>query len=130
MNQQDALKYTNVKFPKINKNNTLEENDEMIKEGSYQKHCEIKKTLIVPASVYHALGNTLLHENDIWESIGGSECIDNRYDDYTFIEALKKWAQDENPEVWITGVVLIINAETNEKFYVNTEGFKYARYVG
>lgn len=70
MNQQDALKYTNVKFPKINKNNTLEENDEMIKEGSYQKHCEIKKTLIVPASVYHALGNTLLHENDIWESIG------------------------------------------------------------
>jgi hypothetical protein len=101
--------YITIAFPTINKNNTLAENDQRISEDFLSKKCLIKKTLCVCDAVYTELGESLLDSNDIWERIGTLSDEDGK---------------------WRTLVTCVENSKTGDKFYVNTEGYSYALYVG
>lgn len=114
-------------FPSLNKNGTLEENDRYLDEDHTPTRCKIQKVVRVPASVYDALGDTLLDDNSIWECIGGSEA--DGFDDVTIEEICSNNVLREKyrKACW-TNIVLVTDGK--REFAVNTEGHTYARYVG
>jgi hypothetical protein len=118
----------NVRFPALNKNETLQENDSYIEENSSVSRCRVQKIVCVPPMVYDALGETLLDDNSIWEKIGGIRAgkgfskvtIEQLWKDAALMTAYKKVA--------LTNVVKVTDGK--REFFVNTEGYSYARYVG
>jgi hypothetical protein len=121
-----------VDFPGLNKNGTLEENDKRIAESRRREPCRIKKTVILDQYDFDVIGKTLLDDRDLWQKIGGSSS------DAPAL-AGKAWhtiASDESLlAIWRdTSYVNVVEVKcrqgTRRPFYVNTEGFGYARYVG
>lgn len=116
-----------VRFPNLNKNNTLEENDKYMIESSYIEQVEIRKIITLNYEEYKKIADNLLKNCDLWERIGG------RYIDDEIIENLES-GSPEYYEAWRehgkTLVCKVINIDTCDCFYVNTEGYSYARYVG
>ena len=114
-----------VYFPIINKNQDLEYNDEWIAKESEECTCKIMKILDVDDDYYTNLGNSLLDANTCWDKIGGAS-IDDKY-----LEGIKEGSK-EYYAAWkmfgVTNVVKVTNGR--ESFYVNSEGYDYARYVG
>lgn len=126
--------FISVRFPSLNKNCSLVENDECIEESSYSSKCKIIRRVSVSNDVYNALGNNLLSSGNesIWGYIGGSESADERLShvkDFTEIMASPELTKIFR-ETCYTKVVEVKNLDNEEIFYVNTEGFDYARYVG
>ena len=81
-------------------------NMEEVKQNEFSSNteCCVVKKKYVSNKVYKNLVSDFYQDNDIYEKIGGGT-------DYT-------------------RVIQIINEETQETYFVNTEGYNYARYVG
>jgi hypothetical protein len=133
-------RFMSVKFPALNKNSSLEENDRYIAEESRTGRCKVVKTLSVPPAVFDVLGSTLLDDNGIWEEIGGCDCDDPeieavwKEEDKAGRNGYLKVLKDKRLLVLYRAtcysLVVEVTAAGREPFYVNTEGYKYARYVG
>jgi hypothetical protein len=98
----------NLAEPKLNKNNTLEEyTEQLLDENEYYNVKAIcSMAFIMNDKEFVYFKNNLLKDFDFLKDVpcGYSD------EDYT---------QD---------VVMIVNEETKQKFFVNTQGFNYARY--
>jgi hypothetical protein len=127
-----ATKYTvgqmiTGRFPALNKNGDLAENDAAIAKKARDGRCKVQKVIEVPDFVYDVLGDTLMADNPMWEKIGGQDA--DLFDDVTFeqIARDKVLMARYRHESWTNVVVVTDGART---FLVNTEGYDYARYAG
>jgi len=135
-----ATETINIRFPALNKNGDLADNDARIAGDPRVSRCKVVKTLVVPPAVYDALGATLLDNNAIWEKIGGAETddpdcravLDHEGEERGAFLALQKAGLiDRFRQTCYTFVVEVkTTGKGREPFYVNTEGYDYARYVG
>ena len=132
-----------VNFPAINKNDNLILNDRYIDERHYKEKCIIKRVIELNQSHYSVIASTLLEDRvDLWSCIGG-QSIDPLHEK-TFCDlCMSKKVNPGNfeqiykyPELFqyfsdhcVTEVV-VVTAEDQVPFVVNTEGYGYARYVG
>lgn len=90
----------------INMNRKPSNIKEVIKnQFSTNTKCLVIKEKLIDNKQYNNLINDFYQHTDIYEQIGGSNGL-------------------------YTEVIKIINIDNNDCFYVNTEGYNYARYVG
>ena len=122
-----------VKFPKLNKNNTIAKNDHEIENGSYVENCIVRYSVTLDDHAWKAFSNGLLDDHAfIGDNVGGTifdedteRFFEENGDDYFFICNYLR----DNPETkkWMD-VIRVSCGE--EVVFVNPEGYKYARYVG
>lgn len=126
--------FINVRFPRLNKNCDLTENDNEIGVASIVNKCRVMKRIDVHDAVYRCMGNELMDDvNEVlYENIGGSRSDDPRLDGIeNFMTILNNHElRAIFEETMYTMVVEVNNIDTGAAFYVNTEGYAYARYVG
>ena len=96
-----------IKFARINKNNTLDEYKEEVYQKKDYQVCDvlIQQEIQVDQESFDKISNSLLVDNALWKGIGGFDG-DKRI------------------------TTKVVNKDTQEVFYVDTQGFSYARYVG
>ena len=132
-----------VRFPKLNKNNSLADNDRWaIEEGENVEECIVRKVILLNLNEWAEITNNFLTGNEIWENIGGCFSDDPRLDG---VEADQLWSDHKLMNIFRdTAVVNVVRVglepdadkaingdEIREPhFFVNTEGYNYARYVG
>jgi len=133
-------------FAHLNKNNTIGEYDEEVLKGDYHKeNILVMKTIEVDFVTYRGLQETFLHSIDLWDKIGGHE-IDpkaKKINPKLFAEientnAFWKLSKEAMEFYRNNALTLCVEAVLKDKknygddwkFYVNREGFSYARYVG
>ena len=127
-----------VFFPSLNKQQYLEDYMSQVREAlpitRYEK-CTVIKEVEVTDERFDYISRHLFDDLDIWEEIGGSYSDDPRIKDLNWRDMVS------NPEYLQifrntakTHVVKLTRPETSDvlphSIFVNTEGFKYARYVG
>ena len=117
-----------VKFPNMNKSNTLESNNkEMDGEYGYViNSCRVVSEHIISGKEYDDISVTLLQDRpEYFEGLGGWS-LDDKY-----LEGIEE-GSDRYYQAWknhgITAVVRMTDG--TREFYVNPEGYSYARYVG
>mgnify|MGYP003433990038 FL=1 len=122
-----------ITFPSLNKNNSLAENFEaMVLYGTNDVKCLIKKTIELESYQFDGIANSLLENRpELWEQIGGA------YSDAPEFEGLTDMEVFSSPmlveifrKTCYTPVVEVKEKDSNRAFYVNTDGYGYARYVG
>lgn len=123
-----------VAFPKLNKTCCLEETDYEISKGYNVESCKVERSISVSDAVYNRLGIELMDNGNemIWGYIGGHYSDDPRlahveHPNQIFNNPELKKIFTETMYALVTEVV---NKDTGDKFYVNTEGYGYARYTG
>lgn len=116
-------------FPAINLNSHLDDVDEALLDGgALRAPVVVRKIIVLSSSDFERVANSLQNDYDeLWEQIGGSQCDDKLLRDYTprTTEWYVAWAKHCE-----TFVVQVVEEGTGEYFFVNSEGFEYARYVG
>lgn len=126
-------KFVTVTFPGANKNDTLADNFRaMVMYGMHAEKCEIKKTVELNEEEFDEVANSLLENRpDLWEKIGGACSDAPELEGLTYEQVFynERNVQIFRETCW-TLVVEVKCPETGEAFYVNTEGYDYARYVG
>lgn len=131
-------------FPRVNKNETLAQNDGEANARPSVSRAIIKKTLYIGSRDFRHIGNTLLDGRAwLFECIGGAGLLPD--DEVTFNAMARQKGRDPEDFRSVCGdqelmnwfrqhcvveVVAVVNRENGEAFFVNTEGYDYARYVG
>lgn len=127
-------KLIKVAFPNINKTCDLEETDLEISRGYNVQYCKIMRSVKVSDAVYNRLGMEFMNNGNeaIWGYIGGSRSEDPRLDEVNHPSEIFNDAELRKifMDTCYTMVTEVYNVDTGESFYVNTEGYGYARYVG
>ena len=128
-------RFAQAAFPIVNKNNTLEGNKECIKEDYRISLVYVVKTLDLSKEEFDKLGSSLLESKDCWqdeagENIGGQDSFDPLLDDLEISEIQADKDLSIRLRNSIYTKVVEVRAEDRMPFYVNTEGYDYARYVG
>jgi hypothetical protein len=128
--------FIHVEFPCVNKNCSLEYNLEAAKKyGTETEKCLVKKAVILNAADYEEVANTLMDNRpELWEKIGGSTSDDATFANVESYEQFCQMLQNKETrkiyqDTCYTIVVEVINEATGERFFVNTEGYDYARYA-
>jgi len=82
--------------------------------------------------LFKGVSNSLLENRpEMWEQIGGSWSEAPELEGYTSIQIFNdKHLTDIFRKTCYTPVVEVKEKDGNRVFYVNTEGYDYARYVG
>lgn len=115
-------------FPVRHGNNTIEANDANIINGYRRLNCEIKKTLVLSSTDFNIVNRSLSYDRrSLWDEIGGREIDENLLEN---TEYCSEAYNNAIKEFGLTSVVEVINQADGETFYVNTEGFDHALYVG
>lgn len=116
-----------VKFAKLNKNNTVAEYQQEIAKGEYRvDDCKVTHTAILSNEDYDVFANTLLTDYEWLEGMGGTEAdIELEGDFWEWTEAQR----DEFRKNSYRLVVAVI-APKRRTLYVDPQGYQYARYVG
>ena len=123
-----------VHFAKLNKNETLGEYKRLCAKGDYRlEDIIIKKIVFLDSVEWEKISTSFLENLAIWNEIGGSEYTGNDRSILEFEGQFWELSDDQIQEYRDnskTLTVMVINETTEETFYVNTEGYSYARYVG
>jgi len=123
-----------VAFPAINKTCDLEETDKEIAAGHNVIKCKVMRKVEVGDAVYNRLGMEFMDNGNeaIWGYIGGSASNDPRLDKVNHPNEIfnSKELREIFMDTCYTMVTEVINKDSGDRFYVNTEGYGYARYVG
>lgn len=134
--------YIDVRFPALNKNDTMERNDQEIVRKAHRAHCQIKRVIELTLTDFCAVSRTLMDDSALWGKIGGQDlspldgeafrvlCREHGAD----ADDLKTWIGRDELNSWFqthsfTSVVAV-TCQGQRPFFVNTEGYGYARYVG
>lgn len=116
-----------VAFPSVNKNDWLSDNDEEIEKSNNIENVKIMKVVELSYNEYKEIGNSLLeNREEMFEKIGGCHV-----DDDSLFEGVKDYSDEWRTIIREHGyspVVKVTNGK--DSFFVNTEGYGYARYVG
>ncbi len=124
---------TVANFAKMNKNEELADYYTECATGDYNKQrIKVLGVLSVNDKVFNELSNNLLSSWTIanLEKFGGSESNDPRLNG---VESFYKMTQQQQKIYKNTYYLLclqVTNVETNETFYIDSQGYSYARYVG
>lgn len=116
--------------PKLNKRCTLEEyTAQLLDVTEYEEvPARCSEILIMNNAEYNHFKNNLLCDYDFLKGLKcgtGSDYETNKEHVWQLTkEEMEQW-QAQSYRV----ATMIFNKDTNEKFYVNTEGYAYARYV-
>lgn len=117
--------------PKLNKRNTIEEYCEQLLDVTEYETVEAKcfEVIVMNKKEYETFKNNLLKD---WNFLEGLKCgTGSDYEPEREIEHIWQLTREEM-EMWqkysYRVATMIFNKDTNEKFYVNTEGYNYARY--
>lgn len=97
-----------VTFPAMNKNDSIISNNKEILEAPESTTCFVSRIVYMNSASFNEWSNSLLSD----------------YDFYIKCE----WFEKDNKEGWT--ITKVINIDTNQFYYVDTQGSKYARYVG
>ncbi len=137
--EQKMNEIIKTRFPSINKNNSIEENEKQIKDGYNTNKCAIKKEVELTAKQWDQLTNNLLeNNNDLFEQIGGADLLDEDLlkadisiqNDFNNAENFWNLTEESQKFYRQNCVTLVVKiSHQKEFFYVNTEGHNYARYV-
>lgn len=152
--KKDAGGFITVIFPALNKSWDLEENNERILDEHYKQRCKVSKSVNVTSEEYEKLASSFLQYNDLWEKIGGTSVDQADVEKHLNglrankgLEPIEDWDSyhtKHNPVLdnyqndhymlmkagyGYTNVVEVTSAN-KESFYVDTSGYRYARYVG
>ncbi len=124
----------NVHFAKLNKNETLDEYKRLCAKGDYRlENIIIKKIIFLDSVEWEKITNSFLDDLALWNEIGGREYTGEDRSIIEFDGQFWELSDDQVQEYRTnssTLTVMVINETTKETFYVNTEGYNYARYVG
>lgn len=125
--------FVNVRFPRLNKNDTLDRNDEAISNSFNTERCKVVKVVTASPELFRVIGDSLLADRpELWEGIGGSDSdhpdlsnltAEHIFRSETLMRLFRKTA-------WTNVVVVQTSDGSETPFVVNTEGYSYARYVG
>lgn len=124
-----------VSWPKMNKQHSYKENRASIVEGLLEGRlpevARVVRRIQVEPWLWHDFKDTMLDDRDEWfRAIGGSESESQKLKGVGFAAI----SQDINKRIeWDkTSYTRVVEILVNEgaRCYVNTEGHKYARYVG
>jgi hypothetical protein len=104
----------------------------MVMHGTHDVKCLIQKTVELDEAAFETVSNSLLeNRTEMWEQIGGA------WSDAPEFEGLTDMEVFSNKELTAifratcyTPVVEVKEKDGCRAFYVNTEGYDYARYVG
>ncbi len=133
-----------VKFANLNKNDWLSDyEEEVFKKGDYRiETVKVVKEIELSATEYRAVTKSLLTDRfDMWEKIGGSILTEKAEAEakelgFDFDDPLWWMKDKEHPQMQfffknsVVEVVKVTCEGYGRPFYVNTEGYGYARYVG
>lgn len=129
--------FITVTFPQANKNNSLLENFEaMVMYGMNDERCLVQKTVELEKYLFDGVSNSLLENRpEMWEQIGGSTSDDPIFAGCESYEQFCIMLQDPKirkiyQDTCYTNVIEVKEKDGYRSFYVNTEGYDYARYVG
>lgn len=133
-----------IKFANLNKNNNLEDYEkEVFEKGDYSiETVKVVKEIELSEAEYREVTKSLLTDRlDMWEKIGGRTLTEE-----AIAEAEKLGFDFDDPKWWnkdikhpqmqfffknsVVEVVKVTCEGYGRPFYVNTEGYGYARYVG
>ena len=133
-------------FAHLNKNCTIGQYEKEVLKGDYNReNILVMKTIEVDFVTYRGLQETLLHDVDLWDKIGGHdidpaaeklnpELFKEIKETTAFWKLSKEAIEFYRANALTLCVEVILKSKKNYgndwKFYVNTEGFGYARYVG
>ncbi|ATF13654.1 hypothetical protein A616_17200 [Brevibacillus brevis X23] len=116
-------------FAYLNKNNTIDEYKEEVKQGNYSLE-NVKITKEVHFNNEEALkyfSNMLLHDFDFLSETGGSYTDDNRINSMTDFYNMDK--EEKQTVKWnLFGVAVYLDNKL--QFIIDAQGHSYARYVG
>jgi len=141
IDEKDTLFIDDCRFPKSNKNDTLQEYEDQLDDPSRYniETVGIRKIVVVNPDKWNEITSDLLTSRpELWESIGGSYMNDEAVKKYNVPEEQDKfdmWLQDPEhlkifrENYYIPGIALF-NRDTQEAIIINTEGYGYAKYVG
>lgn len=119
----------NSQFANCNKNSTLAEYQEEIKQNDfYNRDCRVEKEIYFnDESIYNYFSNLLLNDFNFLSETGGSYTDDNRVNTMEDYYNMSKAEKDSVK--WLNQVVAIY---LNNKlmFIIDAQGYSYARYVG
>jgi hypothetical protein len=121
----------NANFAKLNKNCTIQEyRTEVAKGQFYRDEVKVNAVAVCSNEQYVEISNSLMNHREWMQEFGGTYC------DYDFgreINAIWELTEAEmdifKKECYNIGIV-VLNAETREWFFVDSQGYGYARYVG
>lgn len=134
--------YIDVDFPSLNKNDKLADNDKAIENGRNRSRCLIERVIDVTLADYCAIGSNLLADTNLWNNIGGQDLSDLDREAFGHLcrqhgadsNSWQTWASDDELTSWFRNhcftCVVAVTSEGLPPFFVNTEGYSYARYVG
>ena len=130
------MNFITVTFPAVNKNNSLLKNVEAIlMSAMYDIKCPIQKTVELDEQTFEAVSNSLLENRaELWEKIGGAWSDAPELENVDYIQMCNS---EELTAIFratcytpVVEVVESFGGASGRRFYVNTEGYDYARYVG
>ena len=137
LNYTEVVK--DVKFANLNKNNTLAEYKvEVEKDDFYTRDCLVRQVVYCDEKSWDVLTDGFLDDNELWGQVGGQDLTPS--DEKLFYETFPD--EDESYLKWssttrdwfrsrcLSEVTKVVNTDSGDVFYVNTEGYNYARYVG
>ncbi len=121
--------FISLKFANLNKNNTLGEYKEEVKKGDYRAgSCKVEKVAMLSNKAFDTFSLNLMSASSFLGE-GGTQCDDPRLKDLD-----KDFWQftDEEKRIYQStcyNLVTAIIAPDRKTFFVDAQGYKYARYV-
>lgn len=125
-----SIEYPNrlltVTFPALNKNETLDYNDQQILDNPDSQNCEVRKLIVLSDDDFKRLSESLLNDRPELLSYECTSYIDDKY----LVDVIEQTPQYY--ETWrVHGITTVIEVRcSTDCFYIDTSGYDYARYVG
>lgn len=132
-----------VRFPSVNKNDTLLDNDTAIAARSSLSRCRVCRVIELTLKDWADVTQSLLEDRgSLWGQIGGQDLSPLDREAFRVL-CLEHGADADSPRTWIGQdrllnwfrthsftEVVAVTCQGMPPFLVNTEGHDYARYVG
>lgn len=122
--------YATAKFAQLNKNDTLTEYKEEVAAGRYRtERIKVVEIATVTAQQYDELSKTLLSSRKWLDGKGGTNSSWEAPEGIEHIWQLS----EEQAKQWRDGayaLCIAVQCADRPTFYINPEGYDYARYVG
>ena len=134
--------YIDVRFPSLNKNETLAYNDEEIERRSSVSRCQIQRVIELNLADFCDVSRTLMNDSALWGKIGGQDLSPLDHEAFRVLcrehgadaDKCMTWVGRDELISWFRThsftCVVAVTCQGQLPFFVNTEGHSYARYVG
>lgn len=122
--------FINLKWANLNKNNTLKEYQEEVKNNRFfEREAKITKNIYFNnKEIYNYFCNSLLYDFDFIAGTGGSATDDERIQ--TIQDFIRLTPEEKNTVKWYNNNCIAVYYNNKIQFVIDAQGSRYARYVG